>query len=55
VTALWMASRGIVSLHKGLNRVYSVRETRSGWRRRRARHARSWASCLSSASASATR
>lgn len=30
--ALWMASRGIVSLHRGLNRVYSVRETRSGLR-----------------------
>ena len=32
VFALWMASRGIVSLHKGLNRVYAVRETRNGFR-----------------------
>ena len=32
VVALWMASRGIVSLHYGLNRVYSVQETRSSLR-----------------------
>ena len=32
VVALWMASRGIVSLHHGLNRVYSVQETRSSLR-----------------------
>lgn len=29
VVALWSASRGILSLHKGLNRVYVARETRN--------------------------
>lgn len=29
VTALWSASKGIYSLHRALNKIYSVRETRS--------------------------
>ena len=29
VVALWSASRGVLSLHKGLNRVYVARETRN--------------------------
>lgn len=29
VTGLWIASKGVVSLHRGLNRVYAARETRN--------------------------
>ena len=36
VTALWMASKGVLSLQRGLNRIYFAKETRNGlWLRMR--------------------